>query len=260
LALSNLICVAYYNSMSDKLAPKETNPKGEGFIPHLAVDAVIFGFHDNQLKVLLMQYSKTGRYALPGGFIQQTENLNDAAKRVASERTGLTDIFLEQFYVFGDIARHDPAPFSAFMAANGTEPDAAHWLLQRFISIGYFALVDFTKVTPTPDKIFDSCDWYDLASLPQLIQDHNAIIHKALETLRAKLDDKLIGFNLLPQHFTMGELQSLYETILGKKLIRPAFQRKMLSLGILDRLAKKFSGGAHKAPYLYRFHQNNSCI
>ena len=239
--------------MSDQPTSTEDHPAGEGFIPHLAVDAVIFGFHDQQLKVLLMQYSKTGLYALPGGFIRQNENLNDAAKRVASERTGLTNIFLEQFHVFGDLARHDPTPFATFMAANGAEPDAGHWLLQRFISVGYFALVDFTKVTPTPDKIFDSCGWYHLNALPPLIQDHTAIVNKALDSLRIMLDDKLIGFNLLPEDFTMGDLQSLYETILGKSLLRPAFQRKMLGLGILERVAKKYSGGAHKAPYLYRF-------
>nr|WP_294943328.1 NUDIX domain-containing protein [uncultured Mucilaginibacter sp.] len=239
--------------MNNNPTPKEDSPAGEGFIPHLAVDAVIFGFHNQQLKVLLMRYSNTGLYALPGGFVRLNENLNDAAKRVASERTGLTDIFLEQFHVFGDLARHDPSPFIAFASADGSEPDPNHWLFQRFISVGYFALVDFTKVTPMPDKIFDSCGWYDLNAIPKLIQDHTAIVGKALESLRIMLDDKLVGFNLLPQDFTMSELQTLYETILDKNLLRPAFQRKMLSLGILERVAKKYSGGAHKAPYLYRF-------
>jgi 8-oxo-dGTP diphosphatase len=235
------------------LQPTETNPAGHGFIPHLAIDVVIFGFHDAQLKVLLMQYSQTGLHALPGGFIRKDENLNDAAVRVASERTGLTDIFLAQFSVFGDLARHDPSPFIAFMVAAGTAPDPNHWLFQRFISVGYFALVDFTKVTPTPDKIFDSCNWYALTELPPLIQDHNAIISKALQSLRMMLDDNLVAFNLLPAEFTMGELQNLYETILDKKLLRPAFQRKILALGTLERVAKKYSGGAHKAPYVYRF-------
>lgn len=239
--------------MSKRGTPNENNPLGSGFLPHLAIDAVIFGFHDQQLKVLLMRYSKTGLYALPGGFIKTDENLNDAAKRVATERTGLTDIYLDQFYVFGDTARHDPSPFIAFAAAQGKPAAMDHWLFKRFISVGYFALVNFTTVTPTPDKIFDHCDWYDLNAHPALIQDHDQIVMKALEALRAGLDDKLIGFNLLPEEFTMGELQSLYETILDKKLLRPAFQRKMLGLGILQRVAKKFSGGAHKAPYLYRF-------
>jgi 8-oxo-dGTP diphosphatase len=227
----------------------EDAPMGQGFIANLAVDAVIFGFHDSQLKVLLMQYSRTGLYALPGGFIRLDENLDLAAHRVASERTGLSNIFLEQFYVFGDMARHDPSPFIAFMG----DEDPGQWMMQRFISVGYFALVDFTRVTPTPDKIFDGCNWYDLNDLPPLIQDHTYIVKKALEALRQRLDDKLIGFNLLPEEFTMGDLQALYETILGKKLLRPAFQRKMLAMGILQRQAKKYSGGAHKAPYLYRF-------
>ncbi|TFF39862.1 NUDIX hydrolase [Mucilaginibacter psychrotolerans] len=239
--------------MSNTNNPTESSSEGFGFIPHLAIDAVIFGFHNNQLKVLLMQYSKTCLHALPGGFVLLTENLNDAAKRVATERTGLSNIYLEQFYVFGDVARHDPTPFISFMEADGSAHNPGHWLLQRFISVGYFGLVDFTLVTPTPDKIFDSCDWYHLDALPPLIQDHTAIVHKALQALRAMLDDKLIGFNLLPRDFTMSELQSLYETILDKKLLRPAFQRKMLGLSILERVAKKFSGGAHKAPYLYRF-------
>jgi ADP-ribose pyrophosphatase YjhB (NUDIX family) len=233
--------------------PNEGNPTGEGFIPNLAIDIVIFGFHDNQLKVLLIKYSKTGYTALPGGFIRVDENLHDAAERVATERTGLQDIFLDQFYIFGDMARFDPQPFREVMEANGTPANTNHWLFNRFISVGYFALVDFTKVTPTPDKLFDSCTWHELDALPTLIQDHAAIIQKALETLRNRLDDKLIGFNLLTPEFTMSQLQTLYETILGKKLLRPAFQRKILAMDILERIAKQYTGAANKAPYLYRF-------
>jgi len=234
-----------------KTEEKET--KGHGFMPGLAVDAVIFGFHDQQLKVLLMQYKKTGVFALPGGFIHDKENLNDAAQRIVSERTGLKNIYLEQFYVFGDYSRSDPKPLKAVLVANGIQHDDDHWLLQRFISVGYYALVDFTKVVPMPDQIFDGCDWYELNNMPQLMQDHNVIVNKALEALRCDLDDKLVAFNLLTEEFTMGDLQTLYETILAKKLLRPAFQRKILSLNILERTAKKWTGGAHKAPYLYKF-------
>lgn len=239
--------------MKDQHIINEGSPQGEGYMHGLAIDAVIFGFHDHQLKVLLMQYKKTGVFALPGGFIHEKENLNDAARRVASERTGLTNIYLEQFYVFGDYSRYDAKPLKTIMIANGTIPDDNHWLLQRFISVGYYALVDFTKVVPKPDKLFDGCQWYDLVSIPVLMQDHSVIIQKALKALRADLDNKLVAFNLMTEEFTMSDLQILYETILDKKLLRPAFQRKMLSLGILDRVAKKWTGGAHKAPYLYRF-------
>jgi 8-oxo-dGTP diphosphatase len=239
--------------MTDQPIIDESNESGAGFIKNIAIDAVIFGFHNNQLKVLLIEYKRTGLFALPGGFIKEKEDLNTAALRVASERTGLDNIYLEQFYVFGDYSRYDPEPFITIMRVNGGAAQDGHWLLSRFISIGYYALVEFSKVNPKPAAIFDSCNWYDLANMPALIQDHTQIVKKALEALRANLDHKLIGFNLLPQDFTMGDLQKLYETILGKKLLRPAFQRKMLSLGILERIAKKWTGGAHKAPYLYRF-------
>jgi len=230
-----------------------TDITGQGYLKGIAIDAVIFGFHDNQLKVLLIEYKRTGLFALPGGFIKDEENVNAAALRVVSERTGLNDIYLDQFYVFGDYARYDPAPFKAIMKANGYDAPDEHWLLKRFISIGYYALVDFARVTPTPAAIFDSCEWYELNNMPPLLQDHTQIVEKALGALRNSLDEKLTGFNLLPRDFTMGELQLLYETILGKKLLRPAFQRKMLGLGILERIAKKWTGRAHKAPYLYRF-------
>ncbi|ASU34672.1 NUDIX hydrolase [Mucilaginibacter xinganensis] len=234
-------------------SPRETDEKGEGFLKSIAIDAVIFGFHNNQLKVLLIEYKRTGLFALPGGFIKDDEDVNSAATRVVNDRTGLDDIFLEQFYVFGDYSRYNPAQFKIIISAGGAAPPDDHWLLKRFISIGYYALVDFTRAKPTPAAIFDSCDWYDLGSMPTLIQDHSLIVDKALNTLRANLDHKVIGFNLLPGEFTMGDLQKLYETILGKKLLRPAFQRKMLALGILERVAKKWTGGAHKAPYLYKF-------
>ncbi|WP_183559218.1 NUDIX hydrolase [Mucilaginibacter sp. SP1R1] len=246
--------------MSDEFIKQETNVTGEGFLPGLAIDTVIFGFHDNQLKVLLLTYKNTGLFALPGGFIHQNEDVNEAARRVLFSRTALTDIFLEQFYVFGNKNRHDVAPLKTIMAARNFIPLNDHWLLKRFVSVGYYALVDFTKVIPTPDSISDSCDWFSLDALPTLMQDHQEIVNKALQTLQANLDHKLIGFNLLSETFTMGDLQSLYETILNKKLIRAAFQRKMLSLCILERIAKKWTGGAHKAPYLYRFISENNIL
>ncbi|MVM38008.1 NUDIX domain-containing protein [Spirosoma sp. HMF3257] len=242
--------------MRDQLQPEESKRDSNGYLPGLAIDTVIFGFHQNQLKILLLEYHNTGLMALPGGFILANENLNDAARRVLWERTGLSDIYLEQFYVFGDLARFDPTPMRAIMTAKGFTPPDNHWLLDRFISVGYYALVDFTKAVPIPDSLSDSCGWYDLAKLPPLMQDHQQIVQKALDTLRTDLDRKLIGFNLLSETFTMADLQRLYETILDQKLHRSGFQRKMLSLGILERLDKQYSGGAHKAPFLYRFISN----
>lgn len=236
--------------------PTSHNFDEKGLLPGLAIDAVIFGFHQNQLKILLLEYKNTGLFALPGGFIGEEENLNDAARRILFERTGLKDIYLDQFYTFGDRNRQNKDTLRVIMVGNGMEPTDDHFLLRRFVSVGYYALIDFTRAVPIPDALSDSCDWHDLHTLPLLILDHQYIVQKALETLRANLDHKLIGFNLLPETFTMGELQSLYETILGQQLHRTNFQRKMLGLGILERLDKKWTGGAHKAPYLYRFNSD----
>ncbi|TCK83126.1 NUDIX hydrolase [Albibacterium bauzanense] len=235
-----------------------TSVKGEEYLKGIAIDIVIFGFNENQLKVLLLEYKSTGLLGLPAGYILKNENLNDAARRVVSERTSLKDIFIEQFYVFGDTSRHDTKPIKKILSAEGASTQPDHWLLDRFISVGYFALVDFKKVIPQPDQISNNCQWYDLSDLPNIMLDHNLIIKKALETLQTNLDSKLIGFNLLAETFTMAELQSVYETILNKKLQRTAFQRKMLSLAILERVAKRMTGGAHKAPYLYRFIKNET--
>lgn len=223
------------------------------FLPGLAVDAVIFGFSGGQLKILLLEYKNTGLFALPGGFIRKQEDMNDAAIRIVKERTGLRHIYLEQFYTFGNLARFNKKPLQQIMKGKGLVYDNDHWLLRRFVSVGYYALIDYTKAIPVPDALSDSCNWYDLHKLPTLMLDHQTIVNKALETLRAELDRKLIGFNLLPDTFTMAELQSLFETVLDQKLLRTSFQRKMLSLGILEKVDKKWTGGAHKAPYLYRF-------
>jgi ADP-ribose pyrophosphatase YjhB (NUDIX family) len=234
----------------------ENQLEGTDYLPGLAIDMVIFGFHHRQLKILLLKYENTGLFALPAGFIKKEENVNDAARRALAERTGLSNIYLEQFYVFGDYNRHDPAPLKAIMKGKGLAPQNDHWLLSRFVSVGFYALVDFMQAVPSPDSLSDQCEWYDLESLPPLMLDHQEMVRKALETLRINLDRKLIGFNLLPNTFTMGDLQILYETILGEKLNRSSFQRKILSLNILERVDKKWTGGAHKAPYLYRFKQN----
>jgi 8-oxo-dGTP diphosphatase len=222
-------------------------------LPSVSIDCVILGFHNNQLKILLLKYKNTNYYGLPGGFINIEEDLEDAAQRVLEDRTGLKDIYLEQFHVFGSKNRRNDTTHQEIMAKSNIILKPIHFLFNRFVSIGYYALIDFSKAIPSPDDFSDSCEWYDLDKIPSLMFDHNQIFQKALEVLRSGLDNKLIGFNLLPETFTMNELQSLYETILGEKLIRSNFQRKTLGLGILERIEKKMTGAANKAPYLYRF-------
>lgn len=225
------------------------------WLPTLSVDCVIVGFHDNELKVLLLTVPTVDGFVLPGGLVGQHESIDAAARRVLQQRTGLTDIFLEQFSVFGQPDRGN-ADFGRQIArANGVELPVDHWFTRRFVSVGYYALVDFAQVAPPASGLSESVGWYDIRALPPLLLDHGAIIQKALETLRLMLDHRLIGFQLLPDMFTMADLQRLYETILGRPLLRANFQRKMLGMAILERIDKKRTGGAHKAPYLYRFIQ-----
>lgn len=226
----------------------------KAYLPHIAYDSVIFGFSDGQLKILIMEYHNTGLFALPGGFVQMDENLNDAVLRGLHERTGLTDIYLEQFYTFGDVSRFEPEIMRTLLEANGIQPGEGYqWMLDRFISVAYYALINYEDVTPKPDALSDSCEWYPVNELPKLILDHRNIVEKAIQTLRGNLDRKLVGGNLLPKKFTMNELQNVYEAILGTKLRRTTFQRKMLAAEVLKRHEKHFSGKAHMAPYLYSF-------
>ena len=127
------------------------------------------------------------------------------------------------------------------------------WFSKRFVSIGYYALVDINKVSLRKGEFDNSVEWYDIENLPVMIMDHNEMVNFALEKLREKLDEKLIGFNLLPETFTMRELQELYEVVYDRPFPRNNFQKKMLDLNVLERLEKVYTGAANKAPFLYRF-------
>nr|WP_207435517.1 NUDIX domain-containing protein [Sabulibacter ruber] len=216
----------------------------QDYIPHISIDCVVFGFHDATLKVLLLKVKDQDRWGLPGGYMGKHEDMNQAAARILQERTGAEDIFLQQFSVFSELNRSEDF-FQEY-------PDTL-WHKQRFISVGFYALVDYTEVIPVPDELSSACEWKDIENLPALMMDHQKILLEALETLRRQLNYKPIGYNLLPAEFTMPELQKLYEIILGKKLNRGNFYRKMLAYDILDKLEEPRKGGAHKAPNLYKF-------
>ncbi|MFV0590454.1 MAG: NUDIX hydrolase [Draconibacterium sp.] len=226
------------------------------YLNHISLDCVIFGFHENELKVLTLHYKATQTYALPGGFLMTDETLEDAAKRVLKERTGLNDIFLKQFGVFSSPNRSKLN--LAVKDIKDNLPDVnLTFFDQRFIPVGFYALVEFTKVHPQPDALSDSCDWMNISNHLNLMMDHNQIANEALEAMRLQLNYQPIGYNLLPARFTMPELQKLYETILGKELDRRNFQRKILSYRILNKLEERRTGGAYKSPFLYEFNLEN---
>ena len=222
----------------------------EIYVPHISVDTVIFGFNGDQLKVLLLKMKFNQQWFLPGGYMKKEENLESAAIRILRERTQLDKIFLQEFAVFSELNRSEEA-FKDF------SDDL--WHKKRFISVGYYALVNHKDVSPIGDELSESCDWIILDELESqnITMDHKQIIEKALNTLREQISYKPIGLNLLPEKFTLSELQKLYEAILGRNLNRGNFYRKIKNIGILKKLDEKRKGGAHKAPDLYTFDQEN---
>ncbi|HET9825554.1 MAG TPA: NUDIX domain-containing protein [Chitinophagaceae bacterium] len=223
------------------------------YLPALSVDTVIFGFNNAKLKVLLSTIGDLPYYALPGGFVRKDEDLDDAALRILQERTGFENIYLEQFYTSGKKDRSNEKLLRGLMEKEIGKIPNLDWFRQRFVSVCYYALIDYTKVHPAAQVLFTPFKWFDIGRIPKLIFDHNQIIKKALQRLQSDLDENLVGFNLMSETFTMNELQKLYEAVYRQKLVRTNFQRKMLSLGVLERLEKHYNGKAHKAPYLYRF-------
>ncbi len=223
-------------------------------LSQLSIDCVIFGYHDRELKVLLAKYADLNGWGLPGGFIKKEESLSQAAARILEERTTLKNIFLQQFYTFGDnedrvLGWRSKIFDPEFIKEYGED----NWLLKRTIGIGYYALIEFSKANIRPDIMYDEFSWNTVTELPGLLFDHNEMVMKALETMRFQLYHQPVGYNLLPEIFTLPEIQSLYETILGRTLHRRNFPTKLMSLGILVKTGEKRKIGQHRSPFLYRF-------
>lgn len=247
---SALIAIHFANML--KADEKKSEEGYMELIPQLTLDCVIFGFHESSLKVLLLKWKGTDYYSLPGGTVKQEESLDDAAVRVLKERTGLEKIFLRQFYTFGKVERYDREEIKKKLA-HLVNPDL--WY-KRPISVGYYALVDFEEVFPNPDLLSESCGWWDLGEVPELLFDHKEILVKALHALRLELSFQPVGLNLLPDKFTMPDMMRMYESILGKKIDPRNFQKKILKSGIVIKLDEVKKGVAHKSPFLYRFDAN----
>ena len=224
----------------------------DDFLPHLSVDCAILGFHAGELKILLVKWKGMERWCLPGGYVRRDESVDRAAYRVLEERTGLKQIYLQQFRAFGDTDRGEGVLRTIFERL-GIEVSPELWIFGRIVSVGYLALVDFAEVTPTADHLSEELRWWDVREHPPLLFDHEEILQTALATLRTQLEYRPIGRNLLPEKFTMPELQRLYEAVLGTTLDRRNFQRKILTLGIVERLPERKRGVPHRAPHLYRF-------
>ncbi len=203
--------------------------------PAVTVDCVIFGFDKNQLKVLLTKRAIEpflGKWAFPGGFIQEDENADDCALRKLQEEAGLKDIFLEQLYTFSNLAR-DPRG--------------------RVISIAYYALVRPDAYTLEAGVDIDAVQWFGIDEKLDLAFDHKQILNTAIQRLRGKIRYQPIGFELLPKQFTLPDLHNLYETVLQRSIDRGNFRKKILSMGLLIDHSDKQKDRRARAAKIYSF-------
>ncbi|MDA3894316.1 MAG: NUDIX domain-containing protein [Salinivirgaceae bacterium] len=206
-------------------------------IKPLSVDSVIFGFEDDQLKVLLIKRivdKDSGTWALPGGYIKYDEDIDVAAARILEERTGVK-VFMKQLGAFGEVNRF---------------PD------KRIITIAYYALVKPRNFALSLEDDASAIEWVNVYDLPKLLFDHGIIIEHALRSLRRRVRIEPIGFNLLPNSFPLLSLQRLYESILNTTFDKPNFRRKILKMKLLIPLEEKQEGVAHRSARLFKFDKN----
>jgi 8-oxo-dGTP diphosphatase len=235
----------------------------EQYMPYLSLDCAILGYHEQQLKILLVRYPSLEQWGLPGGYIRHEEPLGTAANRILEQTTGLKNLFLQQFHTFGDtpyrVHNRTIQDLEQMVQSDllGITIPKDNWLLGRQISVGYYALVNFHEVTVRTDTFFEEYRWWDIDQVPELLFDHNDMISKALQTIRLQLYHQPIGASLLPQKFTLPEIHFLYETLLGKELDRRNFPKKLFALGLLKKLDERRHIGAHRSPYLYEFDKIN---
>jgi hypothetical protein len=220
--------------MKKKLIIDKLLNKDVAYQQGVSVDCVVFGFHDRTLKVLLNKFSFYEKWMLPVGFIMRDEDMDQAAYRALKKKTGLKDIYLYQFHVFGNADRPKSQDHRNILTKMGVN-DEYQWITQRFISIGYYALVEYSEVNIRAN-VNEDIRWFNLNEIPSLYSDHNSIIDKALSTIRSQIDIIPVGYKLLPEKFTLTELRIIYETLLGQQLDRRNFQRKIFTAGYVVKL------------------------
>ena len=204
--------------------------------PALTVDCIIFGLDESsKLKVLLIKRGLEpfkDHWALPGGFVDMEEDLEAAALRELEEETGVKDVFIEQLYTFG-APKRDPRG--------------------RVVSVAYFALVNLAQHPVQASSDARHVEWFELEQIPALAFDHHDILNVAINRLRAKVRYQPIGFELLPEQFTLTQLQKLYETVLGvEKLNKRNFRTRILKMNVLNEVGIQ-EGVAHRPAKLYSF-------
>lgn len=203
---------------------------------HVAVDCIIFSFEDGKLKVLLQRRPfepRQGEWSLMGGFVKRDEDIDDAAKRILEQLTGIHNIYMRQVGAFGSVNRDSG---------------------DRVISIAYFALLDIDRVNKDLNHE-NSAHWEDISDLPPLLFDHKEMIQAALKKLRTLISRRPIGFQLLPPNFTLTQLQQLYEAILDYKIDKRNFRKRVSELPFIEKTQGIDKSNSKRGAALYRFNE-----
>ncbi len=222
-------------------------------IPNISIDCAIFGFDFEKLNVLLLERRLENPdgslvfsdYSLVGQHILNNESLDEAAARILLESTGLSNIYLEQFYVFGCPKRLDKERAKIWLKSIGKDPN------ERVITVGYFSLVNTKSVHVSYTQRHAS--WYEVKNVENLAFDHDQILKKGIEALRHKIKSEPLAFELLPQKFTLSQLQKLYEVVLDITIDKRNFRKKALQSDYIVALSEKQKDVLHKPAQLFMF-------
>lgn len=203
----------------------------------VSIDCVLFGFDGGELKILLIERNEDpfkDWWALPGNLVGEDESVDQSASRILHELTGLSDVYMEQYYTFGEVNRHPQG---------------------RVITVAYYAMLRLggDKALKPLTNYAKKAQWINLSELPKLAFDHQHIFDKGLEKVKRRIKHLPIAFELLPEKFTLTQVQNVYELILGKKLDKRNFRKKILSFGVLKELDEKQKGVSFRAATLYKF-------
>ena len=203
---------------------------------YVGIDCIIFGFNEGELNLLLLKRNfqpAMGEWSLMGGFVQQGESVDDAAKRVLAELTGLENVYMEQVGSFGEVER-DPG--------------------ERVISIAYYALININEYDKESVQQHNAF-WVNINELPPLIFDHPQMVKQARELMQQKASTEPIGFNLLPKLFTLSQLQSLYEAIYGEQIDKRNFRKRIAEMDYIEKTDKIDKTGSKRGAALYKFNE-----
>lgn len=204
----------------------------------LSIDCMVFGYEQGSLKVLLIERGVqpySGAKALPGDLVYPNEEIEVAAQRILSDLTGLDNVFLKQTKTYGKVDRHP---------------------IGRVVTIGYYSLIDISRYDPQPFTWATNVFWKDVADIPSLAFDHNQILQDGLTALRREVKRRPVGFELLPEKFTLGELQALYEALLNERYDKANFRKRFLSMNLLHSLKESQTDVPHRPGRLYSFDQS----